>query len=186
MPKHIKQLIPYFENSIPGSNYYVEDKFNSYVSKINPRFSVFYLNIRSLNCHYKELIAFLHLSNLKFDCICLSEVWSTNLKFYESIFQDYIPFFAEPIDSKVSGVAIFVKNDCKVCEINELKIPYSSKVRVEDLWVEITNKFGEKHIVSVVYRQPRGDVKLFIYRTLGKFFVKNRKQQWNQAQHNYR
>ena len=29
------------------------------------------------------------------------------------------------------------------------------------MWVEITNKFGEKHIVSVVYRHPRGDVKLF-------------------------
>ena len=161
LPKHIKQLIPYFENSIPGSNYYVEDKFNSYVSKINPRFSVFHLNIRSLSCHYKELIAFLQLLNLKFDCICLSEVWSTNLKSYDSIFQDYIPFFAEPINSKVGGVAIFVKNDYKVCEINELKIPYSSKVRIEDLWAEITNKFGEKHIVSVVYRHPRGDVKLF-------------------------
>ena len=35
------------------------------------------------------------------------------------------------------------------------------KVRVEDLWVEITNKFGEKHIVSAVYRHPRGSVKLF-------------------------
>ena len=64
-------------------------------------------------------------------------------------------------NSKVGGVAIFVKNDYKVCEINELKIPYSSKVRVEDLRVDITNKFGEKHIVSVVYRHPRGDVKLF-------------------------
>ena len=31
----------------------------------------------------------------------------------------------------------------------------------EDMWVDITNKFGEKHIVSVVYRHPRGDVKLF-------------------------
>ena len=70
-------------------------------------------------------------------------------------------FFAEPINSKVGGVTIFVKNDYKVCEINELKIPYLSKVRVEDLWVEITNKFGEKHIVSVVYRHPKGSVKLF-------------------------
>ena len=56
---------------------------------------------------------------------------------------------------------MFVKNDYKVCEINELKIPYSSKVRVEDLWVEATNNFGEKHIVSVIYHHPRGNVKLF-------------------------
>ena len=101
------------------------------------------------------------LLNLKFDCICLSEVWSINLKSYQSIFQDYIPFFVEPIDNKVGGVAMFVKNDYKVCEMNELKIPYSSKVRVEDLWVEVTNNFGEKHMVSVIYCHPKGNVKLF-------------------------
>ena len=56
---------------------------------------------------------------------------------------------------------MLVKNDCKVCEINELKIPYSSKVRVEDFWVEVTNHFREKHIVSVIYRHQRGNVKLF-------------------------
>ena len=55
---------------------------------------------------------------------------------------------------------MFVKNDCKVCEMNELKIPYSSKVRVEDLWVEVTNTFGEKHMVSVISHHPKGNVKL--------------------------
>ena len=49
----------------------------------------------------------------------------------------------------------------KVCEINELRIPYSSKARVEDLWVEVTKNFGEKHIVSVIYHHRRGNVKLF-------------------------
>ena len=67
-------LIPYFANSVPGSNYYIEDEFNSYINKICPRFSVFHPNIRSLNCHHKELIGYLHLLNLRFDCICLSEV----------------------------------------------------------------------------------------------------------------
>ena len=79
LPKHINKLIPDFANSVPGSNYYVEDEFNWYIKKIRPRFSVFHLNIMSLNCHHKELIAYLHLLNLKFDCICSSEVWSTNL-----------------------------------------------------------------------------------------------------------
>ena len=70
---------------------------------------------------------------------------------------------------------MFVKNDHKVCEMNEFKIPYSSKVRVEDLWVEVTNNFGEKHIVSVICRHPRGNV-CNICRTFRKIFVKNRKQ----------
>ena len=161
LPNHIKQLIPYLQQTIPGTNYYVEDELNSYTDKLNTKFSVFHLNIRSLNCHHKELIAYLQLLNVKFDCICLSEVWITNLDLYQSIFEDYMPFFAEPINTNVGGVAMFVKNKYKICERKELKIPNSSKVKVEDLWIEITNNFGDKYIVSVVYRHPRGNIKLF-------------------------
>ena len=57
LSKYIRQLVLYFQQTIPGSNYYVEDEFNSYTNKIEPKFSVFHLNIRSLNCHHKELIA---------------------------------------------------------------------------------------------------------------------------------
>ena len=71
-----------------GSNYYVEDEFNSYTKKLNTKFSVFHLNIRSLNCHLKEIIAYLQLLDLKFNCICLTEVWKTNLSSYQSIFED--------------------------------------------------------------------------------------------------
>ena len=80
---------------------------------------------------------------------------------YQSIFRDYIPFFAEPVDSNISGVAMFIKNTYKVCEKPELKIPYSSKNKVEDLWAEIVNEIGEKHIVSVIYRHPKGNIKIF-------------------------
>ena len=93
------------------------------------------------------------------------------LKTYQSIFQDHIPFFVGPIDNNVGGATMFVKNDYKVCEMNELKIPYSSKVMVEDLWVKVTNNFGEKYMVSVIYRHPEGNVKLF-----KEIFVKNQKQ----------
>ena len=56
--KYIRQLVPYFQQTTPGSNYYVEDEFNSYTNKIKPKFSVFHSNIKSLNCHHKELIAY--------------------------------------------------------------------------------------------------------------------------------
>ena len=45
---------------------------------------------------------------------------------------------------------MFIINDYKVYEIKDLKIPYSSKVRVENLWIEITNKIRE-NIWSVLY-----------------------------------
>ena len=111
--------------------------------------------------HHKELIAYLQLLNVKFDCICLSEVWTTNSDLYQSIFEDYIPFFAEPIDTNICGVAMFVKNKFKICERKELKMLNSLKVKVEDLWIEITNNFGDNHIVSVVYRHPRSNTELF-------------------------
>ena len=41
------------------------------------------------------------------------------------------------------------------------KNPPPAKVKVEDLWVEVTNNFGEECIVSVIYRHPKGNVKLF-------------------------
>ena len=43
---------------------------------------------------------------------------------------------------------MFIINNSKVFEIKDLKIPHSSKVRGEDLRIEITNKI-EKHLVSV-------------------------------------
>ena len=58
LTKYMNQLIPYVQQTIPGSDYNVEDEFNSYTSKLNSKFSVFHLNIRSLNCHHKELIAY--------------------------------------------------------------------------------------------------------------------------------
>ena len=107
---------------MPGSNYYVEDKFISYIRKFNPKFSVFHQNIKSRNCHHKELVTYLQLLDLKFDCVCLPEVWSANLNSYRSIFQDYIPLFAEPINNTVGGVAMFIKSIYKVLERKDLHI----------------------------------------------------------------
>ena len=99
LPNHLKQTVPYFQQAVPGSNYYVDHEFNFHINRINSKSSVFHLNIRSLNCHHK------------------------------------------------------------ISERNDLKIAYSTKVKIEDLWVEIANDNGEKHIISVIYRHPGGDVK---------------------------
>ena len=83
------------DSKLPNhSNYYVEDEFYSYTKKLNTKFSVFQLNIRSLNYHHKEIVAYLQLLNFTLlDCICLTEVWKTSLNPYQSIFEDYMPFF---------------------------------------------------------------------------------------------
>ena len=53
LSNHLKQIVPYFQQAVPGSNYYVEDEFNSHINKINSKLSAFHLNVRSLNCHHK-------------------------------------------------------------------------------------------------------------------------------------
>ena len=51
-------------------------KYNNIILKYNVKFSIFHMNMRSLNKHHKELVTYLSLLNMKFDCICLSEVWN--------------------------------------------------------------------------------------------------------------
>ena len=81
--------------------YYVENKFNATLKKYNDsKFFIVHMNRRSLNKHLKELVTYLSLLNMKFDCICLSEVWNYNLEFYRNIFQNYVSYLnhqREPI-----------------------------------------------------------------------------------------
>ena len=53
--------------------------------------------------------------------------------------------FAEPVNNNVDGVTMFLKNKYKISERKDLKIAYSTKVKIEDLWVEIANSNDEKH-----------------------------------------
>ena len=56
---------------------------------------------------------------------------------------------------------MFVKIDYNICERQEFKIQNSSEVEVEDLWIEITNNFGDRYVASVIYCHLRGNVNLF-------------------------
>ena len=69
--------------------------------------------------------------------------------------------FAEPVNNNVGGVAMFIKDNYKISERKDSKIAYST---IEDLWVEIADDNGEKYIISVIYRDPGGDVKQFTER----------------------
>ena len=64
--------------------------------------------------HHKELVTYLSLLNMKFDCICLSEVWNYNLEFYRNIFQNYVSYFEPPKGTNIGGVAIFINRHLKV------------------------------------------------------------------------
>ena len=141
LPNYINQIMPSSNNF--QTKYFTEDDFNASVSILNTKFSVFHLNIRSLNSHHG------------FDCVCLSEIWNYNLDFLQNLLPDYTPYFDKVTDTNIGGVAIFVKNTYLVSERKDLRITNSESVKTENIWLEITNTRREKTIISVIYRHPK-------------------------------
>ena len=122
--------------------YYIENEFNATLKKYNDgKFSTFHMSIRSLDKHHKKLVTYLSLLNMKFDFICLNEVWNYNLQFYRNIFQNYVSYFKPPKRTSIGGVAIFIKRDFKMNnKARDYLIESSETVKVENLWYEIRKK----------------------------------------------
>ena len=66
--------------------------------------SIFHVNIRSINANYMKLLDLLDIYNHKFDLILLSEIWSTNLTFFDNIFPKYKFIPCPPSIQKAGGV----------------------------------------------------------------------------------
>ena len=157
----MKKFKPYFQQVGLESHYFTEDDFNESLRQLNTRFSLFHLNIRSLNKHHNDLVIYLSLLNNKFDAICLFEIWNYNLEFYKAIFPNYTAYFEPPSDSNIGGVAIFVKSEFKLTHRVDLKIPNSETIKVEDLWYEVTTGNKDTFLIGTIYRHPKGNVKHF-------------------------
>ena len=107
LPKYINQIL-LFSNGNCQNKYFTEE-FNHLANKIHPKFSIFHLNIRSLNCNHGELIAYLQVLDNKSDRICLSKIWNYSLEFYNNILPGYTTHFDKVQDSNMGGVAVLVK-----------------------------------------------------------------------------
>ena len=95
---------------------------------------------------------------MKFDYICLSEVWNHNLEFYRNIFQNYVSCFEPPKGTNIGGIAIFINRDLKVNNKTHNYLTESSEtVKVENLLYEIT-KDKQKYLVGVIYSHPKGNL----------------------------
>ena len=116
-------------------------------------FSVFHLNIRSLNANHKHLCQLLALLEVQFDVIVLTEIWSTNIQFYENILRGYNFYYDLPIEGKVGGVGLYVKNVYTHHHLPSFKLPNSVSLRVENIWIEVV-KNTTKYIIGGIYRHP--------------------------------
>lgn len=137
-------------------------QFNQKIKNVqnNLEFSVFHLNVQSLNSKLSEFKMLIGLINLDIDVIVLSEIWVTNIEFYGNILGNYTLFTDLPAVSRVGGVGVFVKNSlCVTCR-HDLKINSVDDNKLENIWLEI-RKNNSKLIVAGLYRHPNQNINSF-------------------------
>ena len=92
--------------------YYNEQSFNS-ITHLNPKFTIFHMNVRSLNSNKLDLLAFLETLNVKFDIIALSEIGKTFIRENATYFRNY-KFYWQESTTRAGGTGLFVKEGIDV------------------------------------------------------------------------
>jgi len=93
--------------------------------------------------------------------LVLSEIWNYNLEFYQNVFHGYTFHYVALEGTNVGGVGVYVKDvfDCTV--LDDLHIASDkSSVKVENLWLKITNGVNS-YVIGAVYRHPNSCVSDF-------------------------
>ena len=144
--------------------YHTEGTFNKLTSNMQkPKISVFCFNVRSLSAHHTELENFLEGLAIKFDFICLTELWKTNISFLGNILRDYKCKYEPPKSSNCGGVALFYRKNFKVEVLNDLNINSVSDdiIDVDDLWLNTETENGSKSTIGIIYRHPKSSLTKF-------------------------
>ena len=145
--------------------YFSGKSFNTHTSKIeeNTSLSIFTLNIRSLNRNSNELNILLSQLTLKFDFLCLTEIWDSNLTFMAKIFPGYKCKYVPPKSSKCGGVALFYRQNYKVEINNDLQLNSNKDdiIDVDEIWLNTETENGIKSTIGVIYRHPKANITKF-------------------------
>ena len=138
------------------SQYYLEDAFNTAVSKANSlhHLSIFHVNIRSLSNKFIDLDCYLSSLNEFFSIIGITETWmsESNCRLYE--FENYSHEFIYRTDKSGGGVSLFVRK-----EITYTKRPDLTFINnlIECVFIEVDKVMfntPKNLILGVVYRPP--------------------------------
>ena len=96
------------------SKYYKEENLNTKVkSKGQPKISVISINARSLSKNSIFITALVDYLSVDFDCMVISEIWTTNIEFMDNLFPGYTFIYEPPKSSHVGGVGIYYKKQFK-------------------------------------------------------------------------
>ena len=140
-----------------NSTIHSNDDSNTYKHNINDKFSLLHINSRSINKNFDSIETLLNsLNNFSFSVIGISETWLNsnspdifNIPNYDMIQDDRKT-------GRGGGVALYIH--CK----------FKHKIRkdihiegIENIFIEIENKFGKNRIIGTIYRPPNSNMNNF-------------------------
>ena len=152
-------------STLKDSQYYLHDSFIKDVEKYivdSNMFSLFHLNIRSVNRNFKNLSYFLSTLPVSFACIGLTETWINEISFDNFHYDGYNHIGKYRENRTGGGVSILLRNTVTFQPRNDLSRFNSS---FESCFIEINkSQFNTSTniIVGVVYRIPGSDTDMFI------------------------
>ena len=149
-------------------DYYLEEQFNEQTSQYsNENFSLFHLNVRSLNKNFDNLLNHLSMLNTQFSVISLSETWNKDDDDDEEFENEKKNDSSDSFEIKGyefeqncrkerqgGGVAMYIKTGVPYKILENLEFS-----EAESLFIEIKPKVGKATIVGVVYRPPDSNLK---------------------------
>ena len=128
---HDDTLQNYFKNIVIDSfplndsincEYYNDDQFLQMSENVRSQISMFHMNIRKFSKHRGELLAYFKSLGMDFDIIVLSEIGSDASCYLASILTEYTYVHELPKDNDYGGVAIFIKQELRVSERDDLRL----------------------------------------------------------------
>ena len=132
--------------------------------KSEKTFSVFHLNIHSVELHIEELRIILEMLNFKFDFICLSE--SKIRKGFQPKINIDIDGYQKPVgmptESTKGGVLIYARTGINFIPRDDLSNNMYKSREIESFFIEVNNPKETNSVIGVIYRHPCMDEKVFI------------------------
>ena len=160
-------------------HYYSTEEFIKLKTVPSKTFSIFHLNIHSMQKHISELRIMISMLEINFDVIAISE--SKLMKGSEPIVDISLDGYHYPVgtntEASKGGVLLYIKNSLNFKPREDLKM-YSSK-KLESVFVEIINPETTNTIVGSVYRHPSMDADDFNEFELRPFIQKLNKHSKN-------
>ena len=144
--------------------YYSTDDFSKQKFKPEKSFSIFHINIHSIDLHIEELRVALQLLDFKFDFICISESkinYDQPQSKFDISLDGYQAPLSTPTEATKGGVLLYAKIGLNIIPRSDIsKTIYKSK-EIESIFIEIDNPNESNSILGTLYRHPTMDEKLF-------------------------